>query len=75
MNEDLLALVERIENITAEIEGLTDDRKDIFAEAKAKGYDVPTIRKIVAERAIERNLLKTKVALLDTYRAAVGIEV
>ena len=74
-NPQLILLIERIETLEEEKKGLAEDIKDVFAEAKGTGFDVPTMRKILVERALERDALKEQIALLDTYRIAVGLDV
>lgn len=68
----LLLLVQRIERISEEIKGLQDDRKDVYAEAKAVGYDAATIRKLVQRRAMDSQVRAETDLLLETYEAALG---
>lgn len=75
--KELELLVERIERINDEIKNSQDDRKDVYAEAKSRGYDPATIRSIIqirAARAKNLDAYNEKQALLDTYLAAFGIE-
>lgn len=71
--EQLRLLIERIERLEDEKKGLTDDVKDVYAEAKATGFDVRTIRTIVRLRKMEKHQLDEQDALLETYRAALGM--
>jgi uncharacterized protein (UPF0335 family) len=72
--DQLRLFVERIERLEEEIHGLQDDRKDVYAEAKANGYDVKTMRAIVRLRRVEKNARQEADALLETYRAALGLD-
>ncbi|MEQ5789066.1 DUF2312 domain-containing protein [Erythrobacter sp. NFXS35] len=73
MSDDRLRLyVERIERISEEIAGLQQDRKDIYAEAKAVGYCATTLRKVVARRGMAPCDRAEADALLETYEAALG---
>lgn len=72
--DQLRLLIERIERLNEEKRGLMDDIKDVFAEAKATGYDVKTIKAIIKLRAMERHARQEAEALLDTYKAALGLE-
>jgi uncharacterized protein (UPF0335 family) len=45
--DQLRAFVERIEHVEEEIKALTEDKKDIYAEAKGQGYDVKILREVV----------------------------
>lgn len=74
-SDELRNLVERVERITEEITNLQDDRKDIFAEAKSRGYDVKTMRAIIQIRKMEPDVYQEQRALLDTYLAAFGVDV
>src|SRR4051812_34718515 len=72
--DELRLLIERIERLEEEKGAMSDDIKDVYAEAKARGYDTKTMRRIVALRKMETNDRKEQDALLDTYRAALGID-
>lgn len=71
--DELRQLVERIERLEDEKKGLVDDIRDVYAEAKARGYDSKTIRAIVRLRKMETHQRQEMDALLDTYRAALGL--
>ena len=69
----LRAFVERIERLEEEKKTISDDIKDVYAEAKGTGFDTKALRKIVAERkqdAAERLEFET---ILDLYRHALGM--
>jgi uncharacterized protein (UPF0335 family) len=72
--EQLKLFIERIERLEEEKAGIADDIKETYAEAKANGYDVKTIRAIVRLRKMDTNARATMEALLDTYKAALGLE-
>lgn len=71
--DELRLLVERIERVNEDIKALQDDRKDVFLEAKSRGYDPKTIRAIVQIRKMDPSAYQEQRALLDTYLAAFGI--
>ena len=71
--DQLRLLIERIERLEEEKKGIADDIKDVYAEAKANGYDTKTIRTIVRLRKMEKHQLDEQDALLETYRAALGM--
>ena len=71
--DELRLLVERIERLEEEKKGIADDVKDVYAEAKANGYDTKTMRKIVGLRRMEKHARDEMDALLETYRNALGI--
>ena len=51
-----------------------DDIKDVYGEAKSTGYDVKTIRSIVRLRKLENHVRQEAEALLEMYKAALGID-
>jgi uncharacterized protein (UPF0335 family) len=72
-NEQLKAIVERVEHLNEEIKGLTSDRGDIFKEAKGNGFDVKALRTIIRLRAMNPDDIAEQEAILDTYKSALGM--
>ena len=70
----LLAYINRVERVQEEIDGLSEDKKEIFQEAKSFGYSVPTIRQIIKLRKMDAEKRREADALLETYCAAIGME-
>jgi len=68
----LKSIVERIERLVEERKGIQSDIKDIFTEAKGVGYDVPTVRKVIALRAMDEGDRAEMETLVDTYMHALG---
>ena len=71
--EQLRLFIERVERLNEEKQGIADDIKDVFAEAKGQGYDVKTMRSIIKLRGMERDARMEQEALLETYKAALGL--
>lgn len=69
----LRSFFERIERLEEEKKSLTQDIKEIFAEAKAEGYDPKVMRKVLALRAMDPHERDEMEALVDLYRTAAGI--
>ncbi len=67
----LRGLVERIEHVEEEIKALTEDKKDIYAEAKGQGFDVKVIREVVRIRKKDPKECDEADSLLDTYLHAI----
>lgn len=65
--------VERIERLDAERRETAAEIKDELAAAKASGFDVKIIRKVLALRRMERHARQEQAALLDTYCHALGM--
>jgi uncharacterized protein (UPF0335 family) len=71
--DELRLLIERIERLEEEKKAIADDVKDVYGEAKARGYDAKTMRVIVRLRKMETHTRQEADALLETYRAALGL--
>lgn len=71
--EQLRLLIERIERLEEEKKGLADDIRDVYAEAKALGYDTKTMRVIIKLRKMEKHHRDEADALLTTYMVALGM--
>ena len=70
--EQLRAFVERIERVEEEIKTLTEDKKDIFAEAKGQGFDVKILREVIRIRKQDQKELDEHATLLDVYLHALA---
>jgi uncharacterized protein (UPF0335 family) len=71
--EQLRLLIERIERLEEEKQGIADDVRDTYAEAKSTGFDVKTIRAVIKLRRMEKHHRDEVEMLLDTYKQALGI--
>ena len=71
--DQLKAFIERIEKLEEEKKAIADDVKDVYGEAKARGYDTKTMRAIVRLRKMETHDRQEADALLETYKAALGL--
>lgn len=72
-DDRLRLLIERIERLEEEKKGIGDDIKDVYLEAKAVGYDVKIMRQIVRLRKMQPDDRKEMEAILDLYKAALGL--
>ncbi|OYY63416.1 MAG: DUF2312 domain-containing protein [Sphingomonas sp. 28-66-16] len=71
--DQLRLLIERIERLEEEKKAMADDIKDVYAEAKATGFDTKTMRTIVRLRKMEKHHRDEAEMLLETYKAALGL--
>jgi uncharacterized protein (UPF0335 family) len=71
--DQLRLFIERVERLEEEKGGIAADIRDVYAEAKANGYDTKTMRSVVRLRRLETHTRQEQDALLDTYRAALGL--
>jgi uncharacterized protein (UPF0335 family) len=70
--DQLRSIIERIERLEEEKKTISDDIKEIYAEAKGNGYDIKVLRKVVALRKMDANERAEFEAILDLYMQAVG---
>ena len=69
----LKSIVERIERLEEEKKAIADDIKDVYAEAKANGFDTKILRAIIRLRKQDPAEREEQEAILDLYKAALGI--
>ena len=72
-DDRLRLLIERIERLEEEKKGIADDIREVYAEAKVVGYDAKIIRKVIQLRAMKPDDRAEMEAVLDTYKAALGL--
>jgi uncharacterized protein (UPF0335 family) len=72
--QQLKSIIDRIERVSEEIDGLKADVKEIYAEAKGNGFDTKIIRAIVRLRKLSAADRQEMDALMETYMAAIGME-
>ena len=70
--EKLRRTVERIERLEVEKKEVADQIKDVYAEAKAMGYDPKILRQVVRLRKQDRDERQEQESLLETYMIALG---
>ncbi len=71
--DQLRAFIERIERLEEEKAALAADVKEVYAEAKAMGFDVKTLRTIIRIRKQDENERNEQEAILATYMIALGM--
>lgn len=71
--DQLRTIVERIERLEEEKKAIADDIRDVYAEAKANGFDVKTLRQVVRLRKVEAAERQEQEAMLDLYLSALGM--
>lgn len=71
--DQLRTIVERIERLEEEKKTIADDIRDVYAEAKANGFDVKTLRQVVRLRKVEVAERQEQEAMLDLYLSALGM--
>jgi uncharacterized protein (UPF0335 family) len=71
----LKSYVERIERLEEEQAAIGGDKRDIFKEAKGKGFNTKVLRRLIRERKRDAAETQAEEAELETYRAALGMGV
>lgn len=71
--QELRQFIERFERLEAEKKDIADAQKEVMAEAKGRGYDTKVMRKVIAIRKRDANDLAEEEAVLDMYKAALGM--
>ena len=71
--EELKQFVERIERLEEEIAATNGDKRDVYAEAKGRGFDVKAIRSILRIRRMDHVQRQEEEAILELYLQALGM--
>ncbi len=71
--DHLKAFVERIERLEEEKKAIADDVRDVYAEAKANGFDIKALRAIVRLRKQDADERREHETILETYMHALGM--
>ena len=66
------SIVERIERLNDEIGEITEQRKEVFAEAKGNGFDVKVLRRLVRARKRDKTKALEENAIAELYALALG---
>ena len=69
----LKSFIERVERLEEEKKALGEDIKDFYGEAKASGFNVVILRKIVSLRKKNLEKRREEQELLDLYMSAIGM--
>jgi uncharacterized protein (UPF0335 family) len=71
--DELRLLIERIERLEEDKKAVSDDIREVYSEAKSRGYDAKIMRQIIKLRAMEKHERQEWEAVLDTYISALGM--
>lgn len=70
---ELRAFIERFERLDAEKKDISEQQKEVMAEAKSRGYDTKILRKLVALRKMDPQEISEEEAVLELYKDALGM--
>jgi uncharacterized protein (UPF0335 family) len=73
VKDQLKAVVERIERLEEDKKSISDDIKDVYAEAKGNGFDTKALRYIVRLRKLDVDERREQEEIIATYMAALGM--
>ncbi|MDA3888155.1 MAG: DUF2312 domain-containing protein [Allgaiera sp.] len=71
--EELRQFIERYEHLEAEKKDITEQQKEVMAEAKGRGYDTKVLRKVIALRKRDADDIAEEEAVLEMYKAALNM--
>ncbi|WP_299041089.1 DUF2312 domain-containing protein [uncultured Tateyamaria sp.] len=71
--DELRQFIERFERLEAEKKDITEQQKEVMAEAKARGYDTKVMRKVIALRKRDSDDIAEEEAVLELYKEALGM--
>lgn len=71
--EMLKNYVERLERLGDERDIITEDMREVMADAKGNGFDPKTIREIIKWRAKEASLRENEETMFGLYKQALGL--
>ena len=70
----LRSFIERIERLEEERATIAVDIREVYAEAKANGFDPKIMRQVVKLRKMESGDRQEQEAMLEIYKEALGME-
>ena len=71
--DELRQFIEQFEQLESETKDINERKKEVLAEAKARGYDTKVMKKIVALRKRDRDDIAEEEAILEMYKQALGM--
>ena len=71
--DELRQFIERYEQLESEKKDVTEQQKEVMAEAKGRGYDTRVIRKVIALRKRKPDEIAEEEAIMEMYKTALGM--
>lgn len=71
--DELRQFIERYEQLESEKKDVTEQQKEVMAEAKGRGYDTKVMRKVIALRKRKPDEIAEEEAVLEMYKSALGM--
>jgi uncharacterized protein (UPF0335 family) len=73
-SEELKQFIERVESLEEEKARIAEDIKEVFAEAKGRGYDTKILKRIISLRKRDQDDIDEEEAILELYLAALEVQ-
>lgn len=70
---NLKQFVERIERLNIEKTDVIEAIRDVYQEAKADGFDISVMRKLISMRKKDAEKRNEEEELMEIYKAALGM--
>ena len=71
--DELRQFIERFERLEIEKKDISDQQKEVMAEAKSRGYDSRIMRKVISLRKRDLEDVAEEEAILTMYKTALGM--
>lgn len=71
--DEIRQFIERAEQLASEKADISEREKELFAEAKGRGYDTAILRKVIALRKRNPDDIAEEEAILEMYKTALGM--
>ena len=71
--DELRQFIERYEQLESEKKDVTEQQKELMAEAKGRGYDTRVMRKVIALRKRKPDEIAEEEAIMEMYKTALGM--
>ena len=71
--DQLRSFVDRIEHLEEEKAAIGADIKEVYAEAKASGFDAKTLRQIVRLKKMDQSDRREQEEMLELYKQALNL--
>lgn len=72
--DELRQFIERYEQLQVERDDVSNQQKELMAEAKGRGYDTKIMKKIISIRKRKADAVAEEEAILELYKSALGME-
>ncbi len=71
--DELRQFIERAEQLALKKRDIAEQEKELFAEAKGRGYDTRVMKKVIALRKLKPDVIAEEEAVLEMYKSALGM--